>query len=318
MKAHGIMFHHFHDERSHIVSQGSITAEQLDDLLCFYSKTHNIINADEFVYKSEHNLLESKDVCLTFDDGLLCQFDIAYPVLKAKNITAFWFVYTSPLDGVIEKLEIYRHFRFSMFSDIENFYEAFFNIVHEESPETIEALKSYNPDKNMIYCPFYTPNDKRFRYLRDDLLDERQYFLLMDKMIEKYNYDVVENAKGLWIKEEEIRVLHNSGNLIGLHSYSHPTVMKKRNYEEQYSEYVRNKNQLESIIEENVISASYPCNSYNMDSLRCMNELGIKIGFRDNMLRVRCINNRLEYPREDHSNIIRSILHSRDSTLDNM
>lgn len=47
-KAHGIMYHHFHDNQKHIVGQGSISAETFNDMLDFYGKDHNIIGAGEF------------------------------------------------------------------------------------------------------------------------------------------------------------------------------------------------------------------------------------------------------------------------------
>ena len=68
-----------------------------------------------------------------------------------------------------------------------------------------------------------------------------------------------------------------------------------------------NKDQLESIIKSEIKSVSYPCNSYNDITLECMSDLGIKIGFRADMTEVCIGDKRLEYPREDHSNIIRKM-----------
>lgn len=281
--AHGIMYHHFHDEYMHIVEQGSISAEEFDDMLSYYGKEHNIISAEEFLHKSQKGSLKANDVCLTFDDGLLSQYDVAYPVMKNRRLTGFWFIYTSPLDGVVEKLEIYRHFRFSEFSDVEDFYRAFFDMVGRKDEKSMDALSEYNPDNHMKECPFYTPNDKRFRYLRDNVLGEEKYNAFMDSMIEKYKYNVAENAKNLWLNADNIVDLHRNGNVIGLHSYTHPTVMVKKDYKGQKKEYGTNKSQLEEIIGEKVISVSYPCNSYNADTIQCMKELGISIGFRANM-----------------------------------
>lgn len=306
-RAHGIMFHHFHDKQKHIVGQGSISGEKFDDMLSFYKKTHNIISAKDFLEKSTNGTLSEKDVCLTFDDGLLCQFDIAYPILKQRNLTAFWFFYTSPLNGILEKLEVYRHFRFSMFPDIEEFYSAFFAIAKREYEKILEELRTFNPDNYLKNFPFYTPNDKRFRYLRDVVLGESRYNAIMDSMLLEYHYNVQENAEKLWIKEAQIRELHDNGHIIGLHSYSHPTRMIKKNLREQRTEYGTNKRQLETIIRDKVISASYPCNSYNSDTLKCMNELNIEIGFRANMEEICLENMQLEYPREDHANILKTM-----------
>ena len=99
---HGIMLHHFHDDVKHIKGQGSISAETFADMLDFYGKKYHILTAEEYLYKSNHNSLGDRDVCITFDDGLLCQYEVAYPVMKDRGLTSFMFVYTSPLDGVME------------------------------------------------------------------------------------------------------------------------------------------------------------------------------------------------------------------------
>ena len=109
MKPHGIMFHHFHDN-IHIKGQGSISAEELEKMIRFLQRDKVILSADEWLYNALQNKLSDNEVCITFDDSLKCQFDIAYPVLERFNIKAFWFVYTSPLEGVLEKLEVLRIF----------------------------------------------------------------------------------------------------------------------------------------------------------------------------------------------------------------
>ena len=306
-KAHGIMYHHFHDNQKHIVGQGSISAETFNDMLDFYGKDHNIIGAGEFLQKSEAGTLSPADVCLTFDDGLLCQYDVAYPVMKDRGLTAFWFIYTSPLDGVIEKIELYRHFRFSKFSDIEDFYSAFFNIVAANDPEAMAAIHSFDPDQYLKEFPFYTPNDKRFRYMRDRVLGVSKYNMTMDKMLETYQYDIEKNSQILWLNADHIKNLRKQGHIIGLHSYSHPTVMSDKSYLEQSREYTTNKRQLENVLNEKIPAVSYPCNSYNSDTLKCMRELGIRIGFRANMVDVQLEDIRYEYPRQDHANIMKAM-----------
>ncbi len=305
LTAHGIMFHHFHDESKHIKEQGSISSEELISLLDYYSETHNIISADEFLLRSQNNELLDSDVCLSFDDGLLCQYDVALPVLESRGIKAFWFIYTSPSEGIIEKLEVYRHFRFSKFADVEEFYEAFFRLASALSDKVNEVLKEFNPDEYAKDSPFYTPNDKRFRYLRDKVLGESLYTSIMDSMIREYNYDVAGNSEVLWLRREHIKDLYSRGHIIGLHSHTHNTLMASKPREWQMKEYAKNKECLEAITGGKVISASYPCNSYNSDTLEVMRELGIQLAFRANMSTETIEGSRLEYPREDHANIIR-------------
>ena len=112
---HGIMFHHFHDSKKHHRSQGSITADQLIKLIDYIGK-NNIIDPSDFYNLVKEKKLNSKKVCLTFDDGLKSQFDIAYPILEEKKIKAFFFVYSSIFTKKINYLEIFRDFRNTKFS----------------------------------------------------------------------------------------------------------------------------------------------------------------------------------------------------------
>lgn len=306
-KAHGIMHHYFHDEGRHIAGQGAISAEEFDNMIEYYGREHNIIPAEEFLQKSLQGRLSERDVCLTFDDGLLCQYEVAYPVMENRNLTAFWFIYTSPLNGVMEKLEIYRHFRFDQFACIEDFYAAFFEKAKNLEEEAVNIMETCNIDDYLKEFPFYTVGDKQFRYLRDIVLGEERYNAIMDRMIEECQYDIVKNSELLWLKEENIRDLHGQGHIIGLHSYSHPMVITKMGYEGQKREYSVNKRQLEEVIGENVISVAYPSDSYDADTIKCMKEFGITIGFKANMADRYLESPQLEYPREDHINIIKKM-----------
>ena len=97
---HGLVFHHFHDA-FHPAGQGSLSGNDFEGLLD-YIGLDNILSADEWFDRALHGKLTSTDKCITFDDNLRCQFDIALPVLNKLKKTAFWFVYTSPLHGKIE------------------------------------------------------------------------------------------------------------------------------------------------------------------------------------------------------------------------
>ena len=125
-RPHLLMFHHFHND-IHPVGQGSINAETFKLILNSVGKKYNLLSADIFYNRYISGKLNDYDVCITFDDNLRCQFDIALPVLKEFNLKAFCFIYTSLYTGSFEKLEIYRYFRSTRFNGFEDFYKAFFN-----------------------------------------------------------------------------------------------------------------------------------------------------------------------------------------------
>src|SRR4051794_18619226 len=98
MAAHGIMFHHFHDDDvdleggiGHPAGQGSISADTLRAMIQSIGPTR-ILPAHEFLHRAVAGKLTDHHVCLTFDDNLMCQYDVAVPVLEEFGLTAFWFV----------------------------------------------------------------------------------------------------------------------------------------------------------------------------------------------------------------------------------
>ena len=124
---HGIMFHHFHDDKMHIKSQGSINSDDFYKIIKFIGK-NNILDADVYFEKFKNNKLKNNQVCLTFDDAIKSQIDIALPILEDLNIKGFFFVYTSLFEGNPDSLEIFRYFRAKYFNSVDKFYQKFYEI----------------------------------------------------------------------------------------------------------------------------------------------------------------------------------------------
>jgi Polysaccharide deacetylase. len=298
---HGIMFHHFYDG-VHPKGQGALSGKELDDILCFIG-LDNILSAKEFQERAILGKLRKQDVCITFDDNLKCQYDVAYPVLKKYNIKAFWFIYTSPFEGVNEKLEVYRYYRTVRFSSINNFYRFFFNkLVESEYQKLIyDGLKKFNADEYLNSFSFYSHDDKKFRFIRDEILKDK-YFSVMDGIIERDDrFSIKKIRDKLWIDTYGIKHLHKNGHIIGLHSHSHPTGLARQTRDVQTKEYSRNYNVIKNLLHDEPKSVSYPCNSYNKDTLRIMRDLNIKIGFKATMSFD--VFDPLIIPRKDHANI---------------
>lgn len=300
---HGIMFHHFYDKK-HIKSQGAITAIQLEKIIEYYND--NLLSAEDWFNKAKAKSLSDKDICLTFDDALLCQYEIALPVLEKYNLTAFWFIYSSVLNGGIGNLEVYRKFRTVYFSNIEDFYKKFFSVVDklEYRKEVESSLNNYQHN-NWSHSQFFSQSDTKFRYVRDTALGHEKYKHVMDIMMENHNINIDEFTADLWMNVEHLQHLKKHTHIIGLHSHTHPTVLSKLSVVEQYREYKENFNLLHSVLGEKPKTVSHPCNSYNNQTLSILRDLNIDLGFRANM--ENHLFSKFEFPRENHSNIIRRI-----------
>jgi hypothetical protein len=176
------MFHHFYDEQ-HPRGQGAISSEDLVALIRHVGRDR-ILLAQEWLSRADARTLGDTDVCLTFDDALLSQYEVAIPVLEDMGLTAFWFVYSSVFQGKLEPLEIYRKFRTTSFETVDDFYEEFFKIANTVYPDECRCkLGDFRPDQYLAEFPFYTRNDRIFRFLRDDVLKPERYHRVMDGMI---------------------------------------------------------------------------------------------------------------------------------------
>ncbi len=299
----GVMFHHFHSDQ-HLPSQGSISEDQFDRLIVNLKRDYNLLNAKEWAEKAKKGTLKKSDTCITFDDTLLCQTDIALPVLEKHNLTAFWFLCSSFLKKETVYLEIFRLFRTKCFSSIEDFYSEFTKTAILEYPETETTYREFNPDNYLKEFPFYTDEDKKFRFLRDQLLTPKTYESLMITLMDLKNFDIEGNKDHLWFGPEVAKELIKKDHIIGLHSSTHPTQLCKLSREDQYKEYHYNLNYIKEKLDGYTPDTmSHPCNSYSKDTIEILTELGITIGFRSNMNHSNT-HGPLEYAREDHSNLI--------------
>jgi peptidoglycan/xylan/chitin deacetylase (PgdA/CDA1 family) len=299
------MFHHFHSN-VHPAGQGSISGPELTTLIESLGP-ERILPAREFQRRAKHNQLRPGDLCLTFDDNLRCQYDVALPVLERFSLTAFWFVYTSVLQGNIEPLEVYRYFRMAHFASVDAFYKAFFDCIeagpHHEFVQTL--LEEFNPRFYLAGFPFYTDADRKFRFVRDEALGPGRYREVMGQMIADSGMDVAAVANQLWMNDRDIRALHATGHVIGLHSHTHPTRVAHLDEDGQREEYFANYSYLHALLGDRPTTMSHPCNSYNATTLSILRELGIELGFRANLANIGT--SELEHPREDHANLVRAM-----------
>jgi len=327
---HSLMFHHFHDE-NHLPSQGSLSSDCFVEMLDWLAQRYKILSALDYMKKLESGSLDERDVCLSFDDNLLCQWDIAVPVLQERQIQAFFFVYSSLFlcDRILREVsregwqqwldrqpiltnpgfvEIFRYFRTISFDNLEDFYELFSEEVKaNDEHRYLNAQELYKDLDYLLEYPFYTESDKWFRYLRDQHLGVQDYNQLMFRLMDAKRFDSVKACEKIWMTEDHLKTLHDEGHMIGLHSFSHPTQMSKFSRKEQESEYSKNLQHLESVLGKGAVtSMAHPCGNYNEDTLSILKEMGIRIGFRSS-LSVKEIRTSLEIPRDDHANIFREM-----------
>ena len=300
------MFHHFKGGK-HIDGQGAISQDQFQQIIDYLRLNYNLIGANEFSYKVENNLLKTEDVVLSFDDGLKCQYDLALDVLDQNNIDAYFFIYTGMLDGVGIELEVYRDFRSRSFHDFDDFFQLFFrmtsDIFNKEKMTTIKLCASNFLKEHSLY----TENDRIYRFIRDKVLTKVQYEEILNSMMVSKGYRIENYVQNLFMTEDNILDLSNCGHLIGLHSYSHPTMIHELSHTQQEYEYSKNMEKLSEICGVKIKSMSHPCGRYADHTLEVLKKLGITVGFCSLMSKNQS-KTVLELPRNDHMNVYRETL----------
>ncbi len=307
---HGIMFHHFHDDGIHTKGQGSIDKDDFYKMINFIGR-NNILDADIFFEKFKNNKLKEKEVCLTFDDAIKCQIDVALPVLEELKIKSFFFVYTSMFEGKPDNLEIFRYFRMNYFNNVDEFYNSFYQVLDKD-------LKTFFEDNNdkikatKIKFPHYSIEDTKFRLVRDIFLTKSHYEETMFLMLKEKQFNYKDFFKKLFFQKDDLIRLDSLGHLVGLHSHNHPTLLEKLNYDEQKDEYEKCLSSISNILDKpknEIKYMSHPCGSYNKDTFEILKELGIELGFKQIMTiepekGMKKINNSfLEIARQDHAEI---------------
>lgn len=317
---HGLMFHHFYGGW-HPKVQGSISHKEFEEILEFVGPGR-LLSPEDWLEKVQKGRLGNGDLCITFDDALLCQFEIALPVLEKLGIKAFWFIYSSVFEGHLEKMEVYRLFRCKFFSDIREFYDLFLEKVFASryAQAVEEAEKSDEIEEMLQTFPFYSIQDIRFRIIRDRVLPPADYERMMDEMICDHGLTLEVLSQNLWLNDDHLRYLTKQGHVVGLHSYSHPTTLGLLPYGTQHEEYLRNYRHIQAVCGRAPRAAAYPANSYNEDTLCILSDFGIMCAFRSNMVasdRHGRINpNDMELAREDHTNILRMVSGAKAAMTD--
>jgi len=307
--AHGLMFHRLHKSGHAVQGQGSITEIQFEKLLR-YAGLDRFLKPEEWISRLQEGKLKASDLCLTFDDGLKSQVDVALPVMEKLGLKAFFFIFSSVLEGQIDRNEVYNRFATTKFPSFDAFVSAFFEFHPFSEKELLDRGFGAFSDHLRKTFPFYSENDIKFRFVRNRLFARPEFEKLMDALVVAQGLNVSGLAQGLWMSDEDLRFLVRSGHTVGMHSYNHPFCLADLSLEEQKEQYRRNSDHLSQVTGRRVHSMSHPLNSYNQGTLGILEELGVVCAFRSNMkapAHGKMNGHPLELAREDPMNMLRDL-----------
>lgn len=305
------MFHHFSDDGS-LSALGAISEADFEAVISRCKDAGaRLLPADEWLSKALRSELRSEDICISFDDALISQWEIGMPVLERYGLTAFWFIYSSVFEGEASEFELFRVFYATEYAEFEDFSEAFFTFVpsYISDEEVGRYRMKFLESDYLAEFEFYSPIEREFRYFRDQCLGPEKFSALMNEMIDSHNVSRSDLATRLWLSNDHLLTLSNRGHLIGLHSYSHPTKFTAISESSQFREYSKNKCHIQRVTGVKPRSMAHPVNSYNDTTLTILRKLEIEVGFRSNC--VQTSTDSLERPRIDCVDLVPSLMGRR-------
>jgi len=295
----GLMFHHFHGGRHLSDGQGSLSGGDLEKILLSIG-LKNILNPQTWFERMHSGQLKPSDRCLTFDDGLLSQYDVALPILNKFSLKAFWFIYSAPFEGEQCFFEIIRKFRNKHFANFQNYFEVFLEeakISLKSLAQDIQYNRFFKTYKSKF--SFYKEEEIIYRFIRNHKLTKQQYLKICKNLLQKYKVNISELSMLIWMTNKHLQILATENHEVGLHSYDHPFHLGGLSKNQQLYQYKKNAQHLQSIgIRPR--SAAHPCGSYSKETLNILNSLSINCGFKSDS----ATNNKRKFshlviPRED-------------------
>jgi len=173
------------------------------------------LEVEAFLYKDY--AFEKPSVFFTFDDGLIDHYLVATTLLAEYNICGAFFISTEPL---IKHSVLTVHKAQWLRAHCEP------NFLRNEFYSLAERAKS---DINIDDCRkqaskhyrFDNPQDAHMKYLINFILPPGIIDHILTTILERTGTNEKELSKKLYMNEEQILELHNSGHLIGAHSHRH-------------------------------------------------------------------------------------------------
>lgn len=273
------MFHDFKLDNTD-GTQGAVSQSDFKKLI-MGNNIDKFSNPEEIQNTKNKNLETSSYI--TFDDGLLSQYDIAIQLLDEADIKGIFFVHSKPLIGDYDIHQVIRQFKNSpIFNNVDDFNKQLIDIllVALKPKEKEKINKDFIASKYFINFDFYSDLDRKLRYIRDFVVSLKDYEEAIKELLVQKNTDLNDLVKDTYIGKEKLKKISNKGHIVALHSHSHPTNLGRLRRDEQLKEIGTNYEILEDTLGYSPNAISYPSNSYNHTTIEVLKYFNIGYGFR--------------------------------------
>jgi peptidoglycan/xylan/chitin deacetylase (PgdA/CDA1 family) len=236
-----------------------VTPNEFEAQLDALAKEGDFIALDDIIDCIKNDQpLDKHYICVTFDDGLKEQFELAMPILQRKGIPFIFFInpsnYIENSVSIVHQVHLLRSQIPS--SEILN------TISGDTSGNTSNTHLSLTAEEKLKarqHYNFDSPADAELKYILNFKLSFAQQKQLIASLFQHY-FDEKEVSKQLYMDEEELKKVA-ACNCLGSHTYHH-FPLGKLSREEIAFEIAESQKALTSLTGKPIEAISYPYGSF--------------------------------------------------------
>ena len=233
-----------------------IDAIQFTQQMETLAKYFNVLSLEEGLSQLHTGHIAPGAVCITFDDGYRDNYDVAFPILKALDLPATFFVATGYLgDGMMWNDVVVESVKNTQLTDLD--------------------LTDLSLDKYAVTSPQQkiTLIGVLINHWRNLPLDERNKLAFKLSQIAKVTLN-----QRLMMTEDEVKHLSDAGMEIGGHTVNHP-ILASSSAEDARCEIEGGKAHLEKLIGKELKYFAYPSGRAEKDYRQEHKEMVEQAGF---------------------------------------
>ena len=251
--------------------------KQLD----FLKANFTIVTMEEVIeyWNGSDKKLPENALLLTFDDGYIDNFMVAYPILKNKGLQGSFFI---PGKTICENclLDVNKiHFTLASANEKELLKDLLEQLDYYRGngtdyyPSNEELLENY-----AIASRFDTKETIFIKRILQTVIPEQVRNCIASNLFQKYvglSEDVF--ARELYLNHEQLRCMKKDGMFIGAHGYEHYWLnhLEKKKMEQDIE---KSLSAIEEFIQLDAWVMNYPYGSYGREVVECISKKGCKLG----------------------------------------
>ncbi len=274
-----VMYHYTRDlQHSRYPNIKAIDQQLFEEQLDYFSKNFHVVSMEMALESLDGKELPENAVLLTFDDGYIDNFTVAFPLLKKYHMQGSFFIPGMPLmeNRVLDvnKIQFILAAADSMElkKELSEMLNRFRNNEYPEIPATEELYRIYGKPNR-----YDTPDTVFVKKILQTGLPPKLRRELVDILFEKY-VSVPEEvfSRELYMNRDQIRCMRDAGMFIGVHGYEHQWLSHLTS-EQMRKDISRGVEVLDEFIDTKSWVMNYPYGDYNERIMEYLSGCGCRM-----------------------------------------